>query len=271
MRRWALMLICWLAGACLTQANAAWLQSKGASLIISTLDSYSSDARFDALGRRAPATGYHKQELSVYGVYGLSDALTLGAQPRFFRLAGPSGAGGGRRYTSGLSQLELFVRARILAGDYWIVSTQALVKIPGARAFDREPLLQSSSRDFEGRLLFGHGGWLPSQLLRLKYFTSFEAGYRLRDRNAADQWRADATFGVDPFENYQIIFQSFNTVSAGRRNSAGSSSYDVYKAQISIVRNLPRRMALQFGGFTELAGRNTGAGNAMFVAVWSRF
>lgn len=261
-------LLVWIYSA---QAQAAWLQSKGDALIISSLSDYRSDARFDELGRRAPDSAYRKQELSVYGVYGLTDAITLGAQPSFFRLRARSAAGAGRESMHGLAYMEMFARARILAGDYWILSAQALVKLPGAMAVDREPLLENASRDAEGRLLFGRSGHLSRQLLNLEYFSSIEAGYRVRDRRAADQWRGDATFGFRPSQHYQIIMQSFNTISLQSPDGSDATAYDLYKAQISLVRNLPHGMAVQAGGFTEYAGRNTGAGNALFIAIWTRF
>ncbi len=256
---------------CSAQAQAAWLQSKGETLFISTLSNYSSDARFDALGHRAQDNAYRKQELSLYGVYGLMDGVTLGAQPVFFRLRARPGDGAARESVRGLSSMEMFARIRILVGDYWILSSQALVKLPGARAVDREPLLENASRDIEGRVLFGRSGRLARQFLNLEYFSSFEAGYRARDRHAADQWRGDATFGFRPAQDYQIIFQSFNTISVQNPDGSDPTAYDLYKAQISLVRDLPHGLAVQAGGFTEYAGRNTGAGNALFVSVWTRF
>ncbi len=271
MRGLRIGVICALSWVCQAPAQAAWLQSKGASLIISSLSSYRADKRFDAVGLRTDAGDYRKQELSIYGVYGVSDGLTLGAQPAFFRLSNKTGPGATKTHMKGLSFVELFARAGLFKGDYWILSTQALVKIPGSGAFDREPVRESASRDLEGRLLFGRSGRLPPQLLNLEYFSSFEVGYRLRDRNAADQWRTDATFGVDASRNYQILLQSFNSISQDRRAGESSSDYDIYKAQISIVRKLPWRTAVQFGGLIELSGRNTNAGQALSMALWSRF
>lgn len=253
------------------QAQAAWLQSKGETLIISSLSDYKADIRFDSLGRRAPDSAYRKQELSVYGVYGLMDRLTLGAQPSFYRVRARSAVSAGRQSMYGLSNVEIFARSRILAGDYWIISAQALVKLPGARAVDREPLLENASRDIEARLLFGRSGRFPKKLFNLEYFSSFEAGYRARDRHAEDQWRADAAFGFRPWRHYQIILQGFNTLSLKSPDGFDPTSYDLYKAQISVVRDMPHGMSIQAGGFTEYAGRNISAGNAFFMAIWSRF
>jgi len=265
----AMLVLClWINSA---PAWAAWLQTKGEGLIISSLSSYHSNARFDRLGLRSPGRDYRKQELFLYGEYGLADRLTLGAKPVFFRLRTDNLNRAGQQGMKGLSQVELFARTRIFVGDFWIVSAQALVKIPGANSFDREPFIEAPSRDLEGRILFGRSGRLARQSLNLEYFSSIEAGYRVRDRNAAGQWRADATFGVRPVQKYQIIVQSFNILSSRGPDDSDPTAYDLFKAQISAVRDLPHGMALQAGVSSEFSGRNIGAGNALFLAVWSRF
>lgn len=259
-------IVCVMMVACLTQAHAAWLQTRGTALIISSLINYSSDARFDAFGQRVSGVRYRKQEASIYSVYGVSNSVTLGAQPSFYSLGGA-----GRNKTLGLSYIELFARTKVWVGDFWIVSAQALVKFPGANSFDREPFIEAASRDMEGRILFGRNGSLLPHKLDLRYFTSIEAGFRRRDGNASDQLRADTTFGLNLSQDYQMILQSFNIAALGGKQVKPATDYDLYKAQISVVRKLPRAMSVQFGGFTEFAGRNTGAGNALFLAVWSQF
>lgn len=260
-----------LAGGIIPRAEAAWPQPKGELLIISTLSDYRAKARFDALGARAQAGRYHKQELSFYSVYGITEALTLGAQPTFVRLRARSAIGGERESVDTLSHVEMFARQRLLAGDAWVLSTQALVKLPRASAVEREPLLESSNRDFEGRLLFGRSGTSGKYLFNLEYFSTLEAGIRVRDHGAADQGRMDATFGLRAWPGYQFIAQGFNTVALHRGDGLDSSEFDLYKAQISVLRDLPKGMAVQIGGFSEYAGRNISAGNAFFMAIWSRF
>lgn len=252
-------------------AEAAWPQPKGELLIISTLSDYSAKARFDATGVRAQAARYHKQELSFYSVYGVSDALTLGAQPVFVRVRARSAIGGGQESADSLSHIELFGRQRLFSGVGWVFSAQALVKLPSPGAVEREPLLESSNRDFEARLLSGRSGSSGKRLFNLEYFSTLEAGIRLRDHGAADQGRLDATFGLRVWPGYQFIAQSFNTVALHPGNGQDASAFDLYKAQISILRDLPKGMAVQIGGFSEYAGRNISAGNAFFLAVWSRF
>lgn len=246
---------------------AAWTQLKGEGLIISTLSDYKADARFDALAGRAPSVEYRKLELSIYGVYGVTDALTLGAHPTLARLRTASFAGSGTQSKTGLSDIELFARQRLIAGDGWVVSAQGLIKLPGPHAIDRDPLISATSQDIEGLLLFGRSG----RLFEREYFSSLEAGFRARSNGAAGQLRADAAFGVRLWPSWQWIAQSFSYISTGRRSNLDPGDFDLYKAQLSILHTLTRSVSIQAGGYTEYAGRNTGAGNALFVAIWSRF
>ncbi|MSP41796.1 MAG: hypothetical protein EXR08_00275 [Alphaproteobacteria bacterium] len=147
------------------QAQAAWLQTKGEGLIIGSVSTYHSHVRFDRQGLRSAGRKYNKQKLSVYGVYELTGRLTVGAQPSFFQVRTENGISSGRESMQGLSQIDLFARTRIAAADYWILSGQALLKFPGPRAVDREPLLENASRDAEARLLLGRSGRAAGQAI----------------------------------------------------------------------------------------------------------
>lgn len=250
--------------------QAAWPQPEGEILIISTLSDYRVHRRFDAHDQRASSASYHKQELSVYGVYGLSESVTLGAQPTFYRLRAATNLDAGSQGVNGLSSIELFVRKRIFTSRNGVLSAQVLVNQPGPDAPAREPA-DTGSREAEGRMLYGKSGQLHFYRLDMTYYSTIEAGYRMRGDHAAGQWRGDAAFGVRPWPDYQIIVQSFNTLSVKNPHNHGPGAYDLYKAQISLLRDLPHGVALQIGGFTEYAGHNTGTGKALFVAIWTRF
>ena len=260
-------------GLCLfsPRAFAAWTQPKGEGLVIATFSTYYADARFDALGGRAEAGGYEKQELSVYGVYGLTEALTLGAQPVLTRVRARSGFGGAREAMFAVSHAEFFVRQRILSGENWVFSAQGLVKIAGSGAVDREPLLENSRRDLEGRLLYGQSGRLGKSLRDMEYFASIETGLRARSNGAASQLRGDAAFGVRLHKHYQLIGQSINSISLRATDGSDASAFDLYKAQISLLRSLPGGITVQIGASREYAGRNISSGGALFMAIWSRF
>lgn len=267
------LILATLFGLCLysPQSFAAWTQPRGEGLVITTFSTYHADARFDALGGRAEAGGYTKQEVSAYGVYGLTAALTLGAQPVFTRVRANSPAGGGRRTLSGVTQMEIFARRRMAYGEDWIFSAQALVKFSGQDAVDREPLLESNRREMEARLLYGRSGRLGKTLRDLEYFSSVETGLRARSNDAADQWRADAAVGVRFRKHYQLIGQSINSISLRRAEDSDPSAFDLYKAQISLLRDLPGKISVQLGASREYAGRNISAGDTLFIAIWSRF
>ncbi len=267
MRHGAAWVLAVLAGLAAAPAHAAWPQPRGEALIITSLSSYRTNNRFDEFGLRAPGHGYHKQELSVYGVYGLTGYLTLGAQPVYAKIDAKRTAGTASERTSGLTSIELFARQRIVTGGNWILSAQALVKLPGTLDAGREPLVETSNKDAEGRLLYGSSG----RLFGREYFSVAEAAFRARSNGTSDQIRADATFGIRPWPKWQLIAQNFSTIAITQRQSAGPENFDLYKAQLAILYDLPRGRSIQLGGFSEYAGRNTGAGYGLFVALWSRF
>lgn len=248
-------------------AFAAWPQPRGELLTITTLTAYQADTRFNATGQPAETGDFRKQELSLYAAYGLSEKLTLGAQPNLVRVQARPLAGARKRSRTGLSNIELFARYALRTGEGWIVSAQALTKLPGPTATEREPLLESDNRDIETRLLFGQSGLVWGR----EYFRSVEAGYRFRSAGASDQIRVDITAGFRPWPRWQIIGQSFNIVSTRRGNGSDPTEFDLYKAQLSLLRDLTPRAALQVGGYTEYAGRNIGAGDALLASVWLRF
>lgn len=267
MRHCAALVICALAGLAPPRADAAWPQPRGEALIITTLSDYRADARFDAAGLRAPAAAYRKQELSIYGVYGVTQSLSLGAQPTFTRLYARPIPGATRQTTNALSHIELFARQRVWAGDDWVLSVQGLIKLPAAKAVEREPLIEASNRDTEARLLFGQSG----RLFGREHFSVAEAGWRARSNGASDQLRTGLTYGIRPWPRWQLIAQNFSTLSTRRNGNPDPFNFDLHKAQLSILRDLPRGFSVQLGGYSEYAGRNIGAGDALFVALWSRF
>jgi hypothetical protein len=49
------------------------------------------------------------------------------------------------------------------------------------------------------------------------------------------------------------------------------SDFDLYKGQISLVTRVARRMRIQCGWVAAFAGRNTGHGQTLLVAIWKDF
>lgn len=90
----------------------------------------------------------------------------------FFQVRTGNGASSGHESVRGLSQIDLFARARIIAANYRILFDQAQLKLPDPSGVDREPLFQNASRGAEGRLLLGRSGRLARKFLNLEFFHS---------------------------------------------------------------------------------------------------
>jgi len=73
--------------------------------------------------------------------------------------------------------------------------------------------------------------------------------------------------GVSPTQNWQVLAQSFTTVSAGEAR-APFGDFRSHKLQLSGVRRLSDAVGLQVGGFRTVAGRNVIKETGAFTAVW---
>jgi len=75
---------------------------------------------------------------------------------------------------------------------------------------------------------------------------------------------------VRPVKDWLLLAQSFSTLGL-RNNQTNGADYSVTKLEISAVYDFAPRWAVQFGGYTELAGRHAALGNAGLVALWYSF
>ena len=248
----------------------AWTLPEGTGQAINTLTFYRVDRRFDEDGERRSSTRFEKIEFSPYIEYGLRDDLTIGTQPSFQYLRQESGDD--FVTNSGFADVDLFVRQRLWQDEGRVFSVQAYVSLPTGYNGDAQPALGDDQIDLELRLLFGQGLTLSGR----NAFYNIEGAYRWRLEAPADEVRLDLTAGIRPNADWLLLAQSFNTIGVGNEGSRGivqtsGPDYDIYKLQLSGVRQLSGDLFVQLGGYTEYAGRNTGAGNAVFTALWITF
>lgn len=245
-------------------AHGAWVEPRGDLLTISALTAYRADTFLGPDGRAERTERFEKVELSSYLAYGYSNQLTIGAQPTFVRVRSTSTQGAPSRAT--LDNIEIFGRREIRKGNGWVMSGQLNAKFRSRNSPRIDRRERRQYRDIEARLLSGHSG----QWRRRSYFISAESGYRYRTGGAANQLRLDATAGFRPVRDWQLLLQNFNINTATQSGDPGTR-FNLHKIQFSILKDTSRATALQLGGFTELAGRNTGAGHAIFGSFWRRF
>lgn len=258
-------LVFWVVVALGPSASAAWTEARGHGLAISTFSFYLADRQFDLKGRGSRRPPYRQEEARLYLVYGLRDWVTLGVDTavRRARDRAPSSEDEPINWHDG----AFFARVRLRQWERSVLSVQPLVRVPGPNAVRGMLGRETDAPEAELRLLYGRSFTLFGR----DGFGVAEAAYRRRFGPATDQARFDVTLGLRPFRRFLVLAQSFNTISTGLSGEPGAPDYDIYKAQVSFVRDLTDRLAVQLGGYVEYAGRNVGAGQAGFLALWFRF
>ncbi|HQT63856.1 MAG TPA: hypothetical protein PLO16_04990 [Acidocella sp.] len=242
----------------------AWDQTAGQGLLISSFSYYQVGVQgYNQFGRPTGKGTYIQEEFSPYLEYGLTDRWTIGLQPRLQAITQSGLPGTGHAY--GLVQLNLFARYQIYRDDNNAFAAQGQIGVPGTASV-RVPQLAMPSGEYEARLLYGHNLTLAG----VPAYLDVEAAYRLESDGYADQIRGDATLGVTPFQNWQILAQSFNTISVGHA-VPGQSDYDLYRVELSAVYSITKALAVQVGAWHDVGGRNIALGNAGVAALWWRF
>jgi len=258
-----------LAGALSAQAGP-WPQREGGGLFIASAGYLQAD---NSLANANPALGngtFSRLDLSLYGEYGLTDNITLGAatQVESVRLHGSITKG----ESAGLTDVDVFVRPVLWSDGESILSAQGTITIPTGYSRDHNPALGDGAVGLEPRLLFGQGitiGDWPS-------FIEVEAAYRFRLGAPADQVRLDGSLGVHVADDWMLLLQSRNTISM--RNQSGlalsgslGTDYDLYTISLSVVHDLSPDWSIEFGATSEVGGRNYNTGNGVFLSVWRKF
>jgi hypothetical protein len=168
-----------VAALCIVASDAlagAWTLPEGDGQAIVTGTFSAAPRGYDGGGNAVDIPDYEKFEAQALIEYGVTDWLTAVVQPQLQRveIAAPTDA-----TRTGLGYTDLGARFRLWAGDYGVVSTQVLGRIPGARDetdpaqighTDPELDLRLSSRtrlcDRRLAVLRGRAGRLPAALRR---------------------------------------------------------------------------------------------------------
>lgn len=239
-----------------------WTLRKGEGQAIVT-GVYSHSARgFDADGNTVDIPDYDKQELYLLAEYGVTDDLTLLATPSFRHV----GIAGRDDDTTGLGYTELGGRYRVASGSNWVASVQATARIPGTRRRDSLAQVGNTDAEYDVRAM----GGVSFSLGSMPGFASLEGGYRVRDGDPPNEFRADATLGVRPAGRVLLYALVSNSWSDG----AGQGVFDAYRyhnAFLNAVYDVSDRWSLQVGGLATVSGRNALRERGVTGGVWFHF
>jgi hypothetical protein len=244
----------------------AWVQDKGAWQLITTASYYSTSERFDNQGNSVAQPRYTKYEINPYIEYGLWDHTTVGAN-LFLQQANNSA-----RSNLGISDAEFFARTRLWSDAHSVISVQPMIKLPGLYERRNQPKIGGDHMDVGLALIGGHS----FNAFGFSNFAELELGQRARFGDPKNQYIANASIGSNVAQDWKIIAQSFNTIRAGSNAGAAftqssGDDYTLNKLQLSAVYKVNEQVSLQGGGYHVLDGKNTGSGEGLIFAVWTKF
>lgn len=257
---WALAFALALAPA--ASRAGAWPNAPGEGLLILAGTYDYADRGFDPDGRPREAIRYEKQEISLFGEYGLTRRITLVGRAALQDVTIEND--GMIDTKSGLAASEIGARAVVFRRDWDVLSIQATLVLPGDVENVSDLRLGEGGRDYEARVLYGRS----FALLGGDGFAEAQAGWRVRQGAPPDEARLDLTLGWSD-NGWSAMAQAFGLYGTGA--TLPRRDYENLKLQASVARELGDRMQLQFGAFRTVAGRSIVQETAVFVAVWRRF
>lgn len=237
----------------------AWPQAPGATQVITSYEPGTASRAYDAAGRASlHLTSWRQSDVTVFIDHGVSQHFTFTAKIDFQSYRTPT-----TRF-SGLGYVEAGGRWTIHRGKTFVFAVGASVQGLGKGRRSDVDVTAKPGTDYDLRAYAGksfHVGGAEA-------FVDLQAARHLR-RNAADEWRVDATFGVKPSPRLMVLAQAF--AGQGDRQAWGQSKW--VNSQLSVVRSFgPQQdLSLQVGFRRTTAGHNVPAMNTVVVALWRRF
>jgi hypothetical protein len=241
----------------------AWTLDQGVGDVIVTGTAMQASRSFSSGSNLQPAAQYNKDEAQALFEYGVTSWFTAILAPSLQHVDIAPPFGGER---SGLGYTDIGGRVRIWSDSSWVVSGQLAVRIPGTFDNTNTAAIGYTDTEVDLRGLVGYSfkvGTLPS-------FVDVEVAQRFRIGGPPDEFRADATFGVNVTDKWLLLAQSFNVTSEGA-GTWGYGSFGYYKLQLSAVYALTKSLSLQGGGYTAYWGRNALQENGLVVGAWYKF
>ena len=273
MRRLTGLLYIIIALSCASPAFAgAWTQKAGSGIFIVTAGTYTADNYFNNSSHKQPQPQFSKYELNPYLEYGWTDSTTLGANLLLDRAHQDGGPGSTGHTNWNLGDSEFFLRSRLWQKDGFVLSAQPMIKLPSPESGHAQPPIGGIYPDAG----FGLSGGYGFPAWGLNHFMNVDTQYRYRFGAPHDQVRLDITAGIGVTPKWMLmpqLFQTWRTASspAAPFTNSPANDYDETRLQLSAVYRWRSETSFQFGAFDDVAGKNTGTGHGVLVALWRNF
>ncbi len=244
----------------------AWTQKQGEGQVILNALYYSTKTLYNNQGNKASQAKFSKYELNPYFEYGLTDAVTIGANLSLQRTYQANNS------NWGIGDSEFFVRTRLWEKDGFVLSLEPMVKLPSPEHATETPALGGRHPDAGLGLSAGYGFSAFGQ----NHFANLDTQYRYRFGSPENQIKLAGTVGISVTDTLMFMPQLFATLRANDPAAAAftqssGDDYDLLKGQISAVYKMNEQTNLQIAGFSHLDGKNVGAGEGLVLSVWQKF
>ncbi len=271
---------------CSYQVQAgSWVLPAGDSQHIVTYRYYSADEFYDARGKKKDKDGtFRKHEIEHYYEAGLTDIVTLGWSvalshendrqniSRFNPLTNQAEQVSREITLEGISRIEPFARFQLYRDETYAIAFQPSLKFPSLYANNVPAEAQPDEWEGELALQAGHSfSWL-----RKNHYIDSSLGYRYRDGNLGNQYRAALTLGSQLTPRFGTLLQlqhiqSVSEIDVNFATLSGSNNFDLTKLQMSGLYEILPNISVQLGISGDIDGVNTGRGTSVFSGLWLRF
>lgn len=251
-------------------AAAQWTRAPGDRITITTVSAH-------RLDRNAGLSDLVKEEIALYGEYGLTRSVTLIGRSAVQSVRetapvrrGPVVVGKtkGERLVAperefGVGGMELGARVRLRRDGPWAVSAQGVFGIPGSGENQINARFGEGGGDVDLRLQAGRS-------LGPRSFVSASGGWRNRRGDDQDEIRLDLTAGRALESGVHVFVQTYSVWSID--DAPGTvGAYAGHRMQASILLPVSRRTRLQLGALTTVRSRDMAREQAALVSLWRRF
>lgn len=232
-------------------AAAQWTRAPGDRITITTISAH-------RLDRNAGRPDLMKQEIALYGEYGLTPAVTL-----IGRSAVQSVRETEPEREFGVGGIELGARVRLRRDGPWAVSAQGVFGVPGSGENQTNARFGEGGGDVDLRLQAGRP-------LGPRSFVSASGGWRNRRGADQDEIRLDLTGGRALGRGVHVFVQTYSVWSIdGAPGTVGA--YAGHRMQASILLPVSRRTRLQLGALATVQSRDMAREQAALISLWRRF
>jgi protein XagA len=251
--------------------GGAWTAPEGSFYEKLGFNYYDSSDTFSSSGNRrgTPNNGkFTDYDISNYFEYGLTNDLTVINALTYKWLKNQSNASNAT--AESLGDVDLGLRYKLLDGNAGIVSTQAIVKIPGAYGKNDRLPLGNGQFDAELRLLYGR-----SLYPLIPGYGNLEIGYRWRAGDPSDELRYLVEFGMDITTSFYARAKLDGTLGLGNGkktdgsgNPTTTNNYDLGKLDLTVGYKITPAWGVEASYRPDIYGQNTAAGANYSLALY---